>query len=232
MNKLWKKFKSLTSQCYTNMVRSETDMSVWDETFSVLAEIVNEDRKTNSDFGKELYQLDEITDYQFDVSGWLDDYLDELDMYERYARLQTVCEQLIQMFRWEEESPSDLRFHIASAMSAQGRKEESLHYCESWRQEEPDNTVAAVSLIYAKIAVKDLKGAEDVVNEYISEDTSCTEENDIVFTAAECLYKANGNKKALKRISQAMKKYEKELEEYFQGWEDDEFGMEEELPFN
>lgn len=56
------------------------------------------------------------------------------------------------------------------------------------------------------------------MRQYISEDGACTDENDIVYMAAELLYKVSGNKKAEKRVSQVMKKYEKEVEAYFTVW--------------
>ena len=67
------------------------------------------------------------------------------------------------------------------------------------------------ALIYARIGIKDLEGAEKLVRKYISDDTICTEDNDIIFIAAEKLYKVNGNKKDEKRISRAIKNMKKEM---------------------
>jgi hypothetical protein len=54
--------------------------------------------------------------------------------------------------------------------------------------------------------------------------------------AAELLYKVSGNKKAEKRVSQAMKKYEKEVEAYFSGMDEDGLDFDDldddDLPFN
>ena len=47
----------------------------------------------------ELYQLDEETDYAYDIQGWLEDYLDDLDMRESKEKLLEVCDELIGMFR-------------------------------------------------------------------------------------------------------------------------------------
>ena len=62
------------------------------------------------------------------------------------------------------------------------------------------------------------------------------DENDIVYMAAELLYKVSGNKKAEKRVSQAMKKYEKEVEAYFSGMDEDGLDFDDldddDLPFN
>ena len=45
-----------------------------------------------------------------DVQGWLEDSLDDLDMRESKKKLLEVCDELIGLFRWEEEKPSDIRF--------------------------------------------------------------------------------------------------------------------------
>lgn len=95
---------------------------------------------------------------------------------------------------------------------------------------------AVTSLIYSRIGVNDLAGAEKLVEKYISDDSICDEDNDIVFTAASLLYKTKGDKKKEKRINKAIQKYEEELEEYFLGMEDygeEDFDFsDDELPFS
>lgn len=234
MKKLWRKFEGFTSKCYINMIQSNTDISIWHDTFLVLIEIINVGRNQNSNFAPELYNLDESTDYKYDVGGFLEDYLDELDMYQQYEKVQQVCEKLIDLFEWKEDQPSDLRFRIASALGAQKKDAKRLAFCEDWYKKESDNISAAVALIYARTAAKDLSGAEQVVDSYISEGAVCTDENVIIYTAAEQLYKVSRNKKAEEQVKQSIKKYEDELEEYYSGigGEDLDFISDEELPFS
>lgn len=85
----------------------------------------------------ELYQLDEETDYAYDIQGWLEDYLDDLDMRESKEKLLEVCDELIGMFRWEEEKPSDIRFLKSAALKSLGRAEEAAAFCKKWLAEEP-----------------------------------------------------------------------------------------------
>lgn len=234
MNKLWKKFEKLSDKCYTDMITG-TDLAVWDQGFEVLMEIIREGRNEDKAFARELIDLDDGTDFKYDVCGWLDDYLDELDMREEYEQLQKKCEQLIGLFAWSEDSPSDLNFRIASAMRAQGKMDEATELCEEWYKKEEDNPQAISALIYARTAAGNLVGAEELVEKYISEDTECDEENDIIFTAASHLYNVNGNKKAEKRIEKELEAYDKRLEEFFDGMDEDEEDFdwdEEELPFN
>lgn len=232
MNKLWKKFNHFTETCYSNMASGISDISVWNTGFDLLQEIISNGRAEDPDFAKELYLLDDETDYSHDVQGWLEDYLDELDMYEMYPELEDVCRKLLMLFEWKEDYPSDIRFLLASALGNQGRTEEARKYCEDWEADEKDNPLAAAALIYAKIREKDFEGAEEVVRRYIAEDTECTEENDVIFTAALRLYKESGNKEMEKKIDDALEQYDKKLGEYLMGMDEEEFDfMDDELPF-
>ena len=233
MNKLWKKFDQYTQTCYSNMAHGISDISVWNAGFNLLQEIISDGRSGNPDFAKELYLLDDETDYSHDVQGWLEDYLDELDMHEMYPELESVCRKLLKLFEWKEEYPSEIRFLLALALGNQGRTEESRRYCEDWESDEKDNPLAAAALIYAKIREKDFQGAEEVVRRYITGDTVCTEDNDEIFTAALCLYRENGNKDMEKKMDDALEQYDKKLGEYMMEMEEEDFDfLDDELPFN
>ena len=225
MNRQWKKYDQLMENCYLGIAGGDSVINEWNDCFDVLIQIIENERESNPDFGRELDLLDDETDYQHDVQGWIEDYLDELGMHEMYAELEEVCRKLLELFDWKEEYPSYFRFQLASALGNQGRSEEAVKYCEEWEADEEGNPLAAASLIYSKIKVKDLEGAEAVVRRYISDDTVCSEDNDILFTAAFRLYKENGNREMEKKMNDALNMYDKELEEYFLGLED------EELPF-
>ena len=240
MNRQWKKYDQLMEKCYLGMAGRGTDINGWNDCFDVLIQIIENERESNPDFGRELDLLDDETDYRHDVQGWLEDYLDELDMREMYSRLETVCRKLLKIFEWKEEYPSDIRFMLASALGNQGRVEEARKYCEDWETQEKDNPLAAAALIYSLLRMKDYEGAEEIVRQHIEEDTICSEENDVIFTAALQLYKANGNKKMEKKMDDALEEYDKALERYFMGLDGEglEFGYmnwemdEDDLPFD
>ena len=105
MKGLWKKFERLTSKCYTYLAGDVTNEDAWDKAYEVLVEIVREGRSQNSNYAKELYLLDDGTDYEYDVCGWLQDYLDYLDTGKQYEKIRRICGELISMFSWEEEKP-------------------------------------------------------------------------------------------------------------------------------
>ena len=94
MKGLWKKFDRLTSKCYANLIGADTNTDIWDKAYEVLGEIIHEGRSQNSSYIPELYLLDEETDYEYDVCGWLEDYLDYLDVgkqYEKFVQTLSDC---------------------------------------------------------------------------------------------------------------------------------------------
>ncbi len=233
-NKKWKQFGKLTEMCYNNMIGVEKDGNCWVRAFELLMEIVREERKTNPNYASELEMLEEVTDCECDIQGWLEDCLDELDMREEHRTLLKMCDDLLDMFGWPEYTGSDIKMRKATVMAALGQKEESAEFCKKWLQKEPENIVAAAAGVYAFIEVKAFEEAEKLVERFILDKSKCTDENDIMFTAASILYQVTGKKKEKRIIDKAMKEYEKYLEDYYESFEfedEDEEFFDGELPF-
>ena len=221
-NKKWKEFGKLTEKCYMAMGMGESKHLVWDQAFEALKETIASERSNEPESVSELYLLDEITDYDYDVQGWLEEYLDDLDMREDREKLLSVCDELLGMFSWEEDAPSDIRFLKSSALTSLGRKDEAAEFCKGWLEEEPDNLVAVTANVYALIEINDMETAERLIRQHIHEDTECTDENDILFAAAVAYYKKAGNKKEMKRLDTAREEYDKLLEKFFLEFDEDE----------
>ena len=240
-NKKWKEFDKLSRKCYMQMAGLEEACGCWDQAFEALKAVVVDERGREPEYAPELYLLDEDTDYEYDVQGWLEDYLDDLDMREDKEKLLGVCDELVSMFCWEEDKPSDIRFLKASALGGLGRKEEAAEFCKAWLAEEPDNLMAVTANVYALLGVKDMESAEALIKEHIHEDTECGDENDILFAAAVYYYKITGNKKEMKRLDKAREEYDKlrgQLMMEFDGddgdefmWDDEEYEDDDDLPF-
>lgn len=225
-NKRWKEFGKLTGKCYVAMGTGVQGDAIWNQTFEALKAVIADERSSKPENAAELYLLDEITDYEYDVQGWLEDYLDELDMGKDKEKLLKVCDELLEMFRWEEEAPTDIKFLKSSALSALGRKDEAVEFCKEWLKEEPDNLESAAANIYALLEVNDMETAERLIKQYIQEDAECTDENDVLFEAAVAYYKKAGNKKEMKRLDKAREEYNKQIAHFlleFDGNEGDEF---------
>lgn len=89
----------------------------------------------------ELEMIDDATDYAFDIQGWLEDCLDEIDMREEYETLLKMCNDLLELFGWPEYTGSDIRFRKATVLRELGRTKESVEFCKKWMQKEPGNVV-------------------------------------------------------------------------------------------
>lgn len=224
MSRKWKKFEELTRKCYMAMAGLEKSRNCWDEAFEALKETLDAERKEDPEYAAELYQLDDVTDYEYDVEGWLEDYLDDLDMRESKEKLLEVCNELLGLFRWGEDKPSDIRFMKVSALKNLGRAEEAEAFCEWWLGEEPDNYVAVAAEIYLLLEIRNMEAAEQLIQQHIHEDTKCTGENDVLFSAAATYYKVAGKKEEEERVQKKLDAYEEELEMLFDGFdgEDDE----------
>lgn len=229
LNKKWKKFDQLTGKCYLNMIGAEKDGSCWGQAFELMKEIILEERKSNPEFAYELELIDEITDYAFDIQGWLEDCLDEIDMKEDYEALLKMCNDLLDLFGWPEYTGSDIKFRKATVLRDLGRTKEAVEFCKEWMQKEPENIVAATAGVYAFIGVKEYNDAEKIVDKFIADKMTCLEENEIMFIAASRLYEATRKMKEKKEIDKAIEKYDEQVEEYFMNLAFDEDG---ELPFD
>lgn len=161
--KNWKKLDELIGKCYLSMIGQYDDENIWNKTFDKFIACIQKEREVNVNFGIELYRIDDETDYICDISGWLEDFYDALDMDEDYERIVDVSNQLLELFSWEDESKSEVYHRKASALSRLGRHDEALRLCESWYAKEADNPVAAASLIYSYMGNKDVKNAEKIV---------------------------------------------------------------------
>ena len=240
-NKKWNKFNKLTGKCYNNLIGAEKDDSCWMQAFELLLEIVREERQAVPNYAPNLEWLDDATDYEYDIQGWLEDCLDEVDMKEDYNTLLNMCDTLLDMFGWPEYTGSDLKTRKAVTLAALGRKEEAAAFCEKWLKKEPENIVAATANVYAYLGIQKFEEAEKLVDEFIPDKTQCTEENDFMFMAAQTLYMVTKQEQKRESIEKAMQEFEEQLEEWFGADEDDDLDfltdddwyedMEDDLPF-
>lgn len=222
MEKRWNQFEKRTSDCYADMITKSGDIELWNETFEVLLDIIKQEREEDPEYAKELYELDESTDYDYDVEGWLEDYMDELGTRGYLEKLISVCETLLGLFQWKEVSPSEYRLQIAWALRNGKELEKAKEFCEKWYQEDSGDVMAQAALILVCIDRGDFETAAGLAERHLKEHETCTAENEILFLAADTLYTATGDKKAGKRIKKAIKEFEKEMQEFLDVMEDAE----------
>ena len=180
--------------------------------------------------------LDEATDYKYDISEWLEDCLDEIDMREEYEVLFCMCDTLLSLFSWPDYTGSDLKFRKSCVLEALGRKNEAVSFCCKWFEKEPENIMAATAYVYALIGAKEYETAEKLIHQFIIDESECLEENEIMFRAASKYYGAIGDKNKKKQLDKVLKEYEtyvdRMIEEEWLGSDEDDWIEAEELPFD
>lgn len=230
MNKLWKKYNKMAAQCYIEMGTSESSASSWLDTYQMLKEAILAEREENPDFAKEFDLIDDSIDYWYDVTGFMEDFFDELEMRGLWDEIIAISNELIGLFEWKEIKPNEFRMKIALALIEQKKYQEALEYAKKWYQEDEKNVSAAVALVYSLMEVKEYAEAEAIVDRLIEKDTPCDDTNEILFIAAQSLYKVQ--KKQENEISKKLKEYEEMLEQYWFGVDDEVDMNEEDLPFS
>lgn len=235
LKKMWKNFDKLIGKCYANMVGAEEDWNCWIQAFEFLKEIVIEERQNDSNYAPQLELLDDVTDYKYDIQGWLEDCLDEMDMREEHEIVLKMCNDLLLLFAWPEYTGSDIKLRKSLMLSKLGNSKEAVRFCKDWLKKEPENIVAATANAYAFIDAGEFEEAEKLVDSYIVDKNDCSDETYIMFTAASLLYEVTGRCEEKKQIEKALEEYDEYVGKQFLGFdmddEDREFG-EEELPFN
>lgn len=232
---MWKKLNKMTDKCYSNMIGADKDNSCWQKTFDYLIECVREERTADPNFATELNLVDDESDYEYGVSDWIEDCLDEIDMREQYDVLLSMCDTLLSMFSWPEYSGSDLKFRKSVVLGQLGREQERVRFCEAWLKKEPENVMAATASVYAWIAVKAYDEAKTWIRRFIPNDSDCCEENEIMFRAAVRYYEAIGDRKKQKQLKQALKDYEEYVDQCLEAWctdDGDDAWEDFDLPFN
>lgn len=217
LNDKWKSLSELTSSCYKNMVGLENDKDCWDRTFKFFKEVVIEGREKDLSFARTLEEFDELTNYAYDIQGWMEDYLDEYEVGEDYEKLISICDEVLELFGWPEFDTPDIKTRKASALRGLGRNKEYVEFCKYWIGREHNNVVATAAMVNAFIDTEDYSEAEKLVNRFLVDKSYCTESNDIMFIAALRLYKAIGKSKEEKEIEAALDEYDRVLGDYLMG---------------
>lgn len=221
VHEIWAKFDDYAEECYDNLSGEILDLSIWNMTFGAFLDAVTAGRMQNENFGRELADLDEDTDFMYDVQGWLYDYISILEQLELYDEAVAVCELIPKMFEWKDEKPTYFRFQTAAMLSEMDDKERYIEFCEKWYKHEPDNPIGIGCLISARVAVKDLDGAMELVEKHYDEDMECDMTNDTLFFAAELVYMLTGNEKAAEKVHDKLAFYSEMIGEELQqiDWE-------------
>ena len=141
----WNQFAELIARCYKAAENGNTLNMCWNDAFCALMDIIEEERRTDSSFARELGDLEKLTDFKFNIEGLISDYFDRLWKVGDYQEICTSGDRIISAFDWHVESSSAIRIKVANALIKMGKKDEAVQYCLEWIQAEPEDVNAVMT---------------------------------------------------------------------------------------
>lgn len=232
----WEEISRLIDQGYgfmeSNGESHEEVISVWMQAWELLKEKVLESKEKNQGLVPEIYEIDEATDYEYDIEGWLDDLTDELLYSGKYEERIAFSKEVIELFPWESASPVSFKQAIGEAMSASGKVQESDEWFEDWLVEEPENMLAVTSYLLCLEEREDYESSERLLAKYLNKNTVCNEENEMLFFHAGKIYERLGEYEKAERYLEKLRSHIEEVNEMMESvdWDEDDFFMQPQQP--
>lgn len=143
----WHIFEDMTAKCYKALDNGDIIKECWYGAFDVLLEIIAEDREKYPDCYGELAEIDQKTEYKYNVQGWVDDYFKKMNELGDYNRIHQDGLRLIDAFQWRQQSPAQIKLRVMNAMDRLGMHEAAQRYSEEWVGQEPDGMNALLATL-------------------------------------------------------------------------------------
>lgn len=141
-----------------------------------------------------LVEVDEATDFAYELHNWLQDMEMELGNAKENEKRITFCREVLDLFDWEEDSPDNYMAAIGEALQDLGRVKESNEWFEDWLKKEPGNPSCINAYFWCLIERNEIDRAKGLLEETITPDTECSMDNEILFYRAADLYQVTGDK--------------------------------------
>ncbi len=99
MANVWNRFDQAAEACYEKLEQGQRPLEMWGEAFGIFRTTL--ERELKGKMGRTtLEDLEDSTEWNYGFSGFLEDYLDELDFQKEYATLLETIEFLLRAFSW------------------------------------------------------------------------------------------------------------------------------------
>lgn len=193
------------NQDYENMTRCW--LEAWDKT----KENVNQ-----AEIRLGISAVDEATDYEYDIGGWL--YEMELELFNAKAHEICIqfCHEVLDTFVWEYDDYGGFKAAIGESLNALGRRDEGKKWFEDWLEQEPHHPEAINGYAMSLAEEGKAKEAYRLVDQELG-DGPCTMENEALFHSAVQLTKALGMEDRLSYYKEQIGKFYEEpagMDEY------------------
>lgn len=211
MNELWEKYCEMSEQCYMESMLGNSSLKNWLDTYDVLKEALLLEWEQNPDFPKEYdevgWELEDELECCCDMAGWIEDFFDELELFDAWDIVQEKAKDIMNLFAWEEIRPDEFKLRVGKALLEQAKQQETLEYCQNWYAENENNWFAATALISALTAIKDYEKAEILVEKFIGPETTCDDEKELFFGNAQQLYEVQEKEEKARWIEEKINAY-------------------------
>jgi len=153
-----------------------------------------------------IRNLEEATDYAYEIYNWLQDMEMELGNAKEYDKRINFCREVLELFSWEFDRPDNYKAAIGETMNRRGHEECDTWY-ENWLKEEPGNPACINSYIWCLIDRNEIDRAKELMEGYFNDNTECNIENEIMFIRAASMYKALGNEESARIYEKKLKTF-------------------------
>ena len=187
-------------------------LHLWQDAWDIFVSIIKQLPEKDT-----LYGLMEEQDYVYPIDSWLEDYEMELGNASKYGERIAFCQQILELFDWEEDDDSCFRCGIGESLFREGKTAEAYEYYENWLSHEPQNVNGNNSFSWILFENGDARRAYEMIRK-VTWGVSCDVDNSILFMRARQLADYIGKVNESKWYQQQLDKFERSIEK----WEMDE----------
>ncbi|MBR6503486.1 MAG: hypothetical protein IKT15_00735 [Firmicutes bacterium] len=96
MANVWDRFDQAAEACYEKLEQGERPPELWNEAFGIFCRTLEKEKKGKTT----LEDLEDETEWNYGFSGFLEDYLDDLEQKKEYRTLLEASKYLLKAFSW------------------------------------------------------------------------------------------------------------------------------------
>ena len=178
------------------------------------------DKVKDADMPMEISEVDEATDYEYDLGEWIENMMFSYQRMGEHEKCIRFCEEVLETFSWENESPAMFKRCIGECLFALGKTEEGDQWHEEWLGSEWEADAAIAGTFYW-MGRRNYGKAEQILDR-ILEECEGTTEYDGFYRSAAAFYRQMGKEKKAEAFDRIEEEYEerlKEMEDDFEDWE-------------
>lgn len=205
MQTLWLDFEKIARQCREEASSQDSNDS-WTRAYGIVKEITKKisERKNCQKIG--LSDLDDDSDYQFDMAEWMREYLDFLLNIKNNKGAEMICQDILWTFSWEIDSSDPFRSYYVKILMLEEKYENACKFCKGWCEMDPDSSSAIAAYIDVLTQCKNFDDAENLIKDY-TKNMKCNMQNKKIYLAAADFYEKTGNEKKKAEYKEAVANY-------------------------